>query len=84
MLFSKIALEMFRKRSNSNKLSKIIKAARKSYLSKQFELNRDNIKHTWKLIGSLIDRRNTNSQIPIKKILYISKFSAQTIAFLAF
>ena len=41
----------------SNKLSKIIKAARKSYLSKQFELNRDNIKRTWKLIGSLIDRR---------------------------
>ena len=54
----------------SKKLSKIIKVARKSYLSKQFELNRDNIKRTRKLIGSLIDRRNTNSQIPIKKILY--------------
>ena len=54
----------------SNKLSKIIKAAHKSYLSKQFELNRDNIKGTWKIIGSLIDRRNTNYQMPIKKILY--------------
>lgn len=30
----------------SNKLSKIIKATRKSYLAKQFELNRDNIKST--------------------------------------
>ena len=25
---------------------------------------------TWKIIGSLIDRRNTNSRMPIKKILY--------------
>ena len=41
----------------SNKLSKIIKAARKCYLAKQFELNRNNIKSTWKLIRSLIDRR---------------------------
>ena len=48
----------------------MIKAARKSYLSKQFELNRDNIRGTWKIIGSLIDRRNTNSQMPSKKILY--------------
>ena len=54
----------------SNKLSKIIKAARKSYLAKQFELNKDNIKSTWKLIGSLIDRRKNNSQTSIKKLLY--------------
>ena len=33
-------------------------------------MNRDNIKRTWKLIGSLIDRRKNNSRIPIKKILY--------------
>ena len=60
----------------SNKLSKIIKAARKSDLAKQFELNRDNIKSTWKLIGSLIDRRKNNSQIPIKKFLYNNRLYA--------
>ena len=54
----------------SNKLSKIIKAARKSYLAKQFELNRDNIKSTWKLVGSLIDRRKNNSKPSIKKLLF--------------
>ena len=52
----------------SNKLNKIIIAARKSYLAEQFELNRDNIKSTWKLIGLLIDRRKNNSQLDKQSI----------------
>ena len=40
--------------------------AKKYYLRKQFELYKTNIKATWKLIGSLVNGKNSTSQNKIK------------------
>ena len=47
----------------SNKLNRIIHAAKKNYFSKQFEMNKENIKYTWKLISKV------NNQHTVKKLL---------------
>ena len=64
----------------SNKLNRIIHAAKKNYFSKQFELNKENIKCTWKLISKVIRTKKENTQHTIKKLLrdnriYIDKQS---------
>ena len=64
----------------SNKLNRIIHAAKKNYFSKQFELNKENIKCTWKLISKVIRTKKENTQQTIKKLLrdnriYIDKQS---------
>ena len=52
----------------SNKLNRIIHAAKKNYFSKQFELNKENIKYTWKLINKVISTKKVNAQHTIKKL----------------
>ena len=52
----------------SNKLNRIIHAAKKNYFSKQFELNKENIKCTWKLISKVIRTKKENTQHTIKLI----------------
>ena len=51
-----------------NKLYRVIKAAKKNYLTNQFEMNKENMKLTWKLIGTLINRKNTNSFKTINRL----------------
>ena len=64
----------------SNKLNRIIHAAKKNHFSKQFELNKENIKYTWKLISKVITTKTVNNQYTIKKLfrdnrIYIDKQS---------
>ena len=40
-----------------NKLNSVIKLSKKTYLSKQFNQQKNNIKGTWKLINSLLNKR---------------------------
>ena len=53
----------------SNKLNRIIHAAKKNYFSEQFELNKESIKNTWKLISQVISTKEVNTQHTIKKLL---------------
>ena len=47
-----------------NKLNKIKELSKQKYLSTQFDMNKDNIKITWKLIGLIINmKKKTNSRI---------------------
>ena len=50
-------------------MSRIIHAAKKKYFSKQFELNKENIKYTWKLINKVITTKKENTHHTIKKLL---------------
>ncbi|CAH3173499.1 unnamed protein product, partial [Porites evermanni] len=50
-------------------LNRIMHATKKNYFSKQFELNRENIKCTWKLISKVIRTKKENTQHTIKKLL---------------
>lgn len=52
----------------SNKLNRLLKQAKSQYFNKRFEQCKDNLKFTWKLIGTLI-KRKTKSQLPISKIM---------------
>ena len=52
----------------SNLLNNIIKDRKRDYLTSQFEANKTNLKITWKLIGSIIQRK-TKSQISPTKII---------------
>ena len=54
----------------SNKLNRIIHTAKKNYFSKQFELNKENIKCTRKLISKVIRTKKENTQHTIKKLLH--------------
>ena len=54
----------------SNKLNRIIHAAKKNYFSKQFELNKERIKNTWKLISKVVSTKKVNTQHTIKKLLH--------------
>ena len=53
----------------SNKLNRIIHPAKKNHFSKQFELNKENIKYTWKLISKVISTKTANNQYTIKRLL---------------
>ena len=45
--------------------------AKENYLRRQFDLHKNNLKTTWKLIGMLINRKK--SQVTIKKLIYDNK-----------
>ena len=57
-----------------NKLYRVIKAAKKIYLTNQFEMNKENLKVTWKLIGSVINRKKTNSIKTINRLFCNNTF----------
>ena len=50
-------------------MSRIIHTAKKNYFSKQFELNKENIKYIWKLINKVISTKKENTHHTIKKLL---------------
>ena len=61
-------------------MNRIIHAAKKNYFSQQFELNKENIKCTWKLISKVKRTKKENTHHTIKKLLrdnrmYIDKQS---------
>ena len=56
----------------SNKLNKIINIAKKQYYEAQFALYKANIKMTWKLIGTIVNRKRKNN-ITIPKLIYNNK-----------
>ena len=48
----------------SNKLNQVKSASKKTYFSKHFEVCKNNLKATWKLIGALIKRKPTGCITP--------------------
>ena len=48
----------------SNRLNQVKAASKKAYFSKRFDLCKNNLKATWKLIGTLIKRKPTGSVTP--------------------
>ena len=56
----------------SNKLNKVKELAKKNYLRAQFDLHKNNLKATWKLIGVLVNKM-PNSGVTIKKLIYENK-----------
>ena len=55
-----------------NKLTKIKNQAKQKYYSKRFEESKNNLKATWKLIGTLI-KRKTKGQLDIPRIVRNNK-----------
>lgn len=58
----------------SSKLNRIKELAKKNYLTKKFEVNKDNVKYTWKLIGTIISKKKSNSKNMIMKLSRNNKF----------
>ena len=56
----------------NNKLNKIKDLALQKYFREQFEINKGNIKRSWKLVDLLINRKRKNSPV-ISKLLYNNK-----------
>jgi len=56
----------------NNKLNRIKEESKKMYYKRQFNLNSQNLKVTWKLIGTLFNR-NKKSQTEISKLIYQNK-----------
>ena len=56
----------------NNKLTKIKDLAKQKYFKEQFEISKDNMKTTWKMIDLLINRKRKNSPT-ISKIVYNNK-----------
>ena len=56
----------------SNKLNKIINIAKKKYFEAQFALNKANVKMTWKLIGTIVNRKKKKTET-IPKLIYKNK-----------
>lgn len=52
----------------SNLLNKTKTKAKNEYYSKQFQLNKNNLKTTWKLIGTLIKRKSKSQSFPSRII----------------
>ena len=46
-----------------NILTNVLRQAKKQYYSIQFQMNKDNIKNTWKIINSAINKRNKTQNI---------------------
>ena len=57
----------------NNNLNKIKEAAKTNYFKTQFEMFRDNLKVTWKLIGTIINRKKAQQGTLIQKLLYEGK-----------
>jgi len=58
----------------SNRLKRIKELAKKNYLTRKIEINKDNVKYTWKLIGTIISKKKSNSQNMIMKLLRNNRF----------
>lgn len=56
----------------SNKLNKVKELTKKNYFRAQFDLHKNNLKTTWKLIGVLVNKKS-NSQVTIKKLICDNK-----------
>ena len=56
----------------NNKLNKMKETAKKNYFQQQFEMNKSNLKVTWKLIGMLINRKIHRTKT-LSKIVYHNK-----------
>lgn len=56
-------------KKHSNLLNNLIKNSKKDYLTSQFEINKSNLKITWRLIGSII-KRNTKAQVSPSMIVH--------------
>ena len=56
-----------------NKLNRIKEAAKKKYFRAQFCVNSENLKTIWKLIGMLTNRKKSNTQPVITKLLHNNK-----------
>ena len=57
-------------KSYNNKLNRIKNAAKKAYFQAQFRLNSENLKTTWKLIGTIINGTKGCGKPPITKLIY--------------
>ena len=49
-----------------NRLNRLVKAAKKSYYSKQFENNKNDLKKSWTIIKEVINKRKIVSDLPSK------------------
>jgi hypothetical protein len=54
----------------NNKLNKIKEASKTNYFKTKFEMFSDNLKATWKLIGTIINRKKAQQGMLIQKLLY--------------
>ena len=53
-----------------NKVTGKIRAGKRQYYSRKFEILKNNVKATWKLINSILKPRNINqNKLAIKKII---------------
>ena len=52
----------------ANMLTKLIKYSKKEYYNHQFHMHKDNLKSTWKVIGTLIKRKTKGQTIPNKLV----------------
>lgn len=73
-LMSKDPRKIREYKAYSNRLNRIKELAKKNYLTKKFEMNKDNVKYTWELIGTLISKKKSNSQNTIMKLLRYNRF----------
>ena len=58
----------------NNKLYRVIKASKRNHLTKQLEMNKENMKTTWKLIGTVINRKKSNSRTTINRLFYNDRY----------
>ena len=49
---------------NTHTLNKLKWTCKSSYYKQQFELNKNNLKNTWKLIGTIINRKPKGHTVP--------------------
>jgi len=59
----------------SNILNNMIKNLKRQYLISQIEINKTNLKTTWKLIGNLIKRKTKSQVCPVKIIFNNHEFT---------
>lgn len=57
----------------NKKLNKIKEASKTNYFKIQFKMFSDNLKATWKLIGTIINRKKAQQGTLIQKLLYKGK-----------
>ncbi|CAH3184673.1 unnamed protein product [Porites lobata] len=70
--FSGDPLKIIYYKAYNNKLTKIKDLAKQKYFKEQFEINKDNMKTTWKMFDLLINRKRKKSPT-ISKIVYNNK-----------
>jgi hypothetical protein len=64
----------------SNKLNKLKEIAGNNYLKNKIALNSGNMKATWKIIGMVINRKKSSSQLILTKLLYRNKLFNNLVA----